>query len=193
MRSALVVYESMFGDAHTIANAIAAGLSTTMSVAVVDAREAPGRLDPDLALLVVGAPNHQFGLPRPRTRKQAERSIDAKFPTTHDGLREWLHRVRPGGGVPAAVFDLRLTHPGFLRHLDHASGQEEHLLTERGCSVLAPAEHFAVLDTAGPLADGEVARATAWGATLAGLLDRPPQAGDVGATTVLRTDVSSAP
>jgi hypothetical protein len=173
MRNALVVYESMFGDAHTIANAIAAGLSTTMSVSVADAREAPGRLDPDLALLVVGAPNHQFGLPRPRTRKQAERSIEAKFPTTHEGLREWLHRVRPGAGVPAAAFDLRITHPGFLRHLDHASGQVEHLLTEHGFSVVAPAEHFAVLDTAGPLQDGEVDRAKAWGATLAAAVAQP--------------------
>jgi len=167
MTNALVVYESLFGDAHTIANAIAAGLSTTMSVTVVDAREAPDEFGPDVDLLVVGGPNHQFGMPRPRTRGQAERQMEAKFPSTHDGLREWLHRLHQGGGVPAAAFDLRLTHPGFLHHLDHASGQEEELLRDHGFDVIAPAEHFAVVDTAGPLQDGEVDRAKAWGATLA--------------------------
>src|SRR4051812_2606458 len=118
MRNALVVYESLFGDAHTIANAVAAGLSTAMSGAGVDAREAPDQLGADVDLLVVGGPNHQFGMPRPRTREQAEKQMQAKFPSTHSGLREWLHRLHPGGGLPAVAFDLRLTHPGFLRHLD---------------------------------------------------------------------------
>src|SRR3954453_4297018 len=156
MTNALVVYESLFGDAHTIANAIAAGLSTTMSVTVVDAREAPDELGPDVDLLVVGGPNHQFGMPRPRTRGQAEKQMQAKFPSTHSGLREWLHRLHPGGGLPAVAFDLRLAHPGFLRRPDHASGQEEQLLSEHGFDVIAPAEHFAVLDAAGPLKEGEV-------------------------------------
>jgi hypothetical protein len=167
MRSALVVYESIFGDAHTIARAIGDGLAASMPVVVMEAREAPSRLGDEVGLLVVGGPTHQFGMPRPATRKQAERSMGAKFPSTDRGLREWLHGLQPGNGLPAAAFDLRMTHPGFLKHVDHASRQEESLLRQRGFDVVVPAEHFAVTDTAGPLADGEVERARRWGATLA--------------------------
>jgi hypothetical protein len=167
MRSALVVYESIFGDAHTIARAIGDGLAATMPVVVMDAREAPSRLGDEVGLLVVGGPTHRFGMPVPSSRRQAERSMGAKFPSTERGLREWLQELTPVDGVPAAAFDLRMTHPRFLRHVDHASSQEESLLHDRGFDVVAAAEHFAVLDTAGPLAPGEVERARRWGATLA--------------------------
>ena len=168
MRSALVVYESIFGDAHTIARAVGDGLAATMPVVVMDAREAPSRLGGEVGLLVVGGPTHRFGMPVPSSRKQAERSMGAKFPSTDRGLREWLRKLTPVDRVPAAAFDLRLTHPGFLRHIDHASWQEESLLHDLGFDIVVRAEHFAVLDTAGPLAAGEVERARQWGAALAG-------------------------
>ena len=69
MVSALVVYESVFGDARAIAHAIAEGLSDAMPVDVRDATEAPAGIGPDVGLLVVGGPNHAFGMPRPSTRQ----------------------------------------------------------------------------------------------------------------------------
>jgi hypothetical protein len=167
MKSALVVYESIFGDTHTIARAVGDGLAATMPVVVMDAREAPEQLGEDVGLLVVGGPTHRFGMPNPSSRAQAEHSMGAKFPSTAWGLREWMHGLGQGNGLPAAAFDLRLTHPGFLRHVDHASQQEESLLRKHGYDVVVPAEHFWVVDASGPLLEGEEARARQWGTTIA--------------------------
>ena len=69
MSRALVVYESVFGDARTIAHAIAEGLSDGgLDVDVVAADQGPTEVGPDVDLLVVGAPNHAFSMPRPSTR-----------------------------------------------------------------------------------------------------------------------------
>lgn len=167
MKSALVVYESLFGDAHTVAHAIAEGLSATLPAVVIEARQAPEQLGPDVGLLVVGGPNHQFGMPRPASRTQAARTTDVRLRAVDEGLREWLGRLRPGDGRPAAAFDTRLVHPRFLDHVDRAARQEEHLLRAHGFDVVVPAEHFYVLDTEGPLRDGEEERARRWGETLA--------------------------
>ena len=56
MASALVVYESIFGDAHRIADAVADGLRGRYDVTVVAASEAPTEIDPDVQLLVAGGP-----------------------------------------------------------------------------------------------------------------------------------------
>lgn len=170
MTSALVVYESLFGDAHRIAHAVADGLAERLPAVVMDAREAPEQLGPEVAFLVVGGPNHQFGMPRQRSREEAQVSLGAQLVATDVGLREWLGAVHEGHGLPAAVFDTRLVHPAFLKYVDHAAGQEEKLLRARGFDVITPAEHFYVVDATGPLRDGEVERARAWGRTLGALV-----------------------
>lgn len=167
MKSALVVFESLFGDARTVAHAVAEGLSGRVPVVVLAAAEAPERLGPEVGLLVVGGPTHQFAMPRPESREEARRTFGAQLRCTDAGLREWLTRVHDGQGRPAAAFDTRMTHPRFLRLVDHASRQEEALLREHGFDVVAPAEHFWVLDVAGPLKDGEADRAREWGRALA--------------------------
>ena len=171
MKSALVVFETVFGDNRTIARAVAEGLSGRMPVVVLEAREAPERLGPEVGLLVVGGPTHQFGMPRPESRQEAVRSLDAHLTSTALGLREWLTALEDGRGMPAAAYDTRLTHPGFLRLVDHASKEEEKLLREHGFDVVVPAEHFWVLDATGPLKDGEADRAAAWGRSLAKVIE----------------------
>lgn len=86
---ALVVYESVFGDARTIAHAIAEGLAAALPADVVSAAEAPTRIGPDVGLLVVGGPNHAFGMPRPSTREGAVKRYAAEIPDTVAGLHEW--------------------------------------------------------------------------------------------------------
>ncbi len=58
---ALVVYESMYGNTHTIADSIADGLRATHEVAVVTAAEATGQLVAEADLLIVGGPTHMYG------------------------------------------------------------------------------------------------------------------------------------
>jgi hypothetical protein len=89
MLRALVVYESVFGDARTIAHAIADGLSAFVPADVVAAADAPAEMGPDVGLLVVGGPNHAFGMPRPSTREGAVKQYGANIRDTA-GLHEWL-------------------------------------------------------------------------------------------------------
>ena len=168
---ALVVYESVFGDARTIARAIAEGLSTALPADVVAAAEAPSQIGPDVGLLVVGGPNHAFGMPRPSTREGAVKQYGADIPDTGAGLHEWLEAVRPpADGLLAAGFDTRGSGHPMVTKMDHASRTEEKLLGKLGAHLVAPAEHFFVGDTKGPLVVGEEDRARAWGRTLAELV-----------------------
>ncbi|MGY1679962.1 flavodoxin family protein [Geodermatophilus sp. SYSU D01176] len=169
MIRALVVYESVFGDARTIAQAIAEGLSAgSLPADVAAAGEAPAEIGPDVGLLVVGGPNHAFGMPRRSTREGAVTQYGADIPDTGAGLREWLETVRLAGrGIPAAAFDTRGSGHPVLSTMDHASRTEEKLLTRLGAHIVAPAEHFSVVDTKGPLVEGEEDRARTWGRTLA--------------------------
>jgi hypothetical protein len=162
-----VVYESLFGDARTIARAIADGLSASVQADVVAAAEAPVEIGADVRLLVVGGPNHALGMPRPSTREGAVKSYGADIPDTHKGLHEWLETVRmPRDGVSAAAFDTRGTSNRLLGMMDHAARTEEKLLHKAGAAVVAPAEHFVVADVQGPLVDGEEDRARRWGEAL---------------------------
>ena len=171
MTRALVVFESLFGDARTIAQAIAGGLSPSIQIDVVAAAEAPAEIAPDVRLLVVGGPNHALSMPRPSTREGAIKQYGAQITDTSRGLHEWLDAVRvAGSGTLAAAFDTRSDHPKLLVKLDHAAKTEEKLLRGHGLAILAPAEHFYVKDAKGPLADGEEDRARRWGAALSELL-----------------------
>jgi hypothetical protein len=171
MQRALVVYESMFGDARKIAEAIADGLASNGRADVVAAAEAPVDVGPDIGLLVVGCPNHAFGMPRPSTREGAVNQYGADVPDPAQGLREWLQSVRLlQGGLLAAAFDTRASGHRVLTKMDHAARTEEKLLTALGAQIVTPAEHFFVADTKGPLLEGEEDRARRWGRSLAALV-----------------------
>lgn len=168
MSRALIVYESVFGDARAIAHAVADGLSAGRAVDVVDAAEAPAEVGSDVELLVVGGPTHAFSMPRRSTRQGAIDQYGAEIGDTGRGLHEWLDAVRvPGSGLHAAAFDTRSDHPELLVRMDHAARTEEKLLRGLGLPILVPAEHFYVTDATGPLAEGEDERARRWGAALA--------------------------
>jgi hypothetical protein len=158
MAHALVVYESVFGNAREIAHAIAEGLAPALASTVVAAGEAPKVIGPDVELLVVGGPNHALGMPRPSTRQGAVDGHGAVIEDTTVGLHEWLETVEgPRDGLGAAAL---------LVKLDHASRTEEKLLRRLEATLVAPAAHFTVTDTKGPLSDGERDRAREWGRRL---------------------------
>ena len=61
---ALVVFESMFGNTQTIAQAVADGLSQTVDVDVVEVDDAPTRFE-GFDLLVVGGKRSTSGFHQP--------------------------------------------------------------------------------------------------------------------------------
>jgi hypothetical protein len=161
---ALVVYESMFGSTRIIAEAIAIGLSTQgVDVEVSEVGMTSSQLDDDIDLLVVGAPTHTFTLSRPETRSAAAEQATQALISTGIGLREWLDALPKGEGRAVAAFD---THAD-KRVPGSASRASHRRLRRRGYRAVLPAECFYVAGMQGPLVDGEVERARAWGAELA--------------------------
>ncbi len=185
--TALLVVESMFGNTEQVARAVAAGLGDGgVDAVVVDVAAAPGELPEDLHLLVIGAPTHAFSLSRPGTRTDAVRQ-GAPPERAVTGLREWLTTLLvrdPRHGPVTAVFDTRVSK---VRRLPTAAGPRAvRLARRRGLTVLTRPEAFLVADVKGPLVDGELERAAAWGYGLAG-------ASGPGARTHRWTPVSGSP
>lgn len=157
---ALVVYESMFGNTQTVADAVAGGLARRMRVDAVEVGGAPATLDDDVTLLVVGGPTHAFSMSRPRTRQDAAAQAPGGLVSTRTGLREWLATLRAPAGIAAAAFDTKVSKP----HLPGSAARAaEKRLRRLGFRLAAPAESFYVGGTLGPLLDGEQDRATRWG------------------------------
>ena len=157
----VVVYESMFGNTEAIARAIGDGVAGQgATVTVCDVASAPFQFD-EVDALILGGPTHAFGMSRPGTR-QAARAQGAPGSAEH-GVREWLDRLRrPARPVTAACFDTRIRKP-FL--FGSAARKMRRRLRHLGFEVVKPMS-FAVTDTPGPLADGELERAREWGASL---------------------------
>jgi hypothetical protein len=158
---ALVVYESMFGNTRTIAEAIAAGLSAHLSVETVEVGSAGTGFD-GVGLLVVGGPTHAFGLSRPSTREDAAGRAAGSVVSKAGGIREWIPTLH-GDGLPVATFDTRVARP---RLPGSAARAARRRLRKQGFRPAAAPASFWVTGTSGPLADGEADRARRWGEEL---------------------------
>ena len=111
---AVIVYESMFGNTHAIADAVGKGLEPMLEVVVVPLAEAGGERLGDADLLVVGGPTHFHGMSRRGTRKWAAATAqkpgndlvldrDADGP----GVRDWLVSLGHGDTKVGVAFDTR--------------------------------------------------------------------------------------
>ncbi len=162
-----MVYESMFGDNRDVAQAIARGLEQAgVSASAVEVGVAPDVVGAEISLVVAGCPNHAWTMPRPTTRETAAKATDEPLVSSGRGLREWLTGLRLPPKVKVVAFDTRSSAPGPVVAMDHASNAVEKRLLKLGGERLARAQGFTVVDMKGPLADGELDRAQAWGATL---------------------------
>jgi len=164
---ALVVYESMFGNTHAVADAVAEGLRNFMPVEVVEVSEAPELETLETDLLVVGAPTHAFGLSRPETRRDAYERIGHPVISESTGVREWLASAYSAPEhLPVAVFDTHVQArvPGYA----HTAAAKR--LRRIGAEPLGGGMSFRVRGYEGPLIDGELHRARAWGLELGRLL-----------------------
>jgi hypothetical protein len=158
---ALVVYESFWGNTKAIAEAVAVGIGGAAVAEVSAVGEVPWR---EVDLLVVGGPTHAFSMSRPSTRHDAH-TQGAPAGGEEQGLREWLDALPADLPMPVATFDTRAT---MVRNLPgsaaKAAGKE---LKRHHHGRVVDRRSFYVSDSAGPLADGELERAVAWGAELA--------------------------
>ncbi len=172
----LVVYESLWGNTAEAARAIAEGFGQEASP--LSTAEATSDVVTQADVIIAGAPVHIAGLPKERTReKAAERAADQEqwpgLPSpdlSHPPMREWLDALPRTKGKSGAGFDTRSSG----RWSGNAAGKIASKLASRGYRKLAPPEGFIVASQEGPLADGELDRARAWGAELA---SRAKQAG----------------
>ena len=167
---AIVVYESMYGNTHEIAERIAAGLRPSFEVEVRPVGDAIGRVTEEVDLLVVGGPTHVHGMSRSATRKSAAEDaakhadLDLEPGADGPGLREWF------GGLPqqhrglAAAFDTRIDGPEMFT--GHASKGIAKQLSKHGLDILTDPESFLV-DKHSHLVEGEAERAAEWGEALA--------------------------
>jgi hypothetical protein len=163
MSRALVVYESMFGNSEEVARAVAAGIGDVMPVEILEVGEASTDLT-GVDLVVAGGPTHAFSMSRANTRREA-RAQGATHGTVDSGLREWLSSLPDEHGRWFAAFDTRVTRvrhvPGSASHSAARAGRRH------GFRQAVRPESFYVLDVEGPLAEGEVDRARAWGHSVA--------------------------
>jgi Flavodoxin len=176
---AVVVYESMYGNTHLIADAIGAGLKTVFDVSVVPVSQAGPAVLADADLVVVGGPTHAHGMSRAATRKAAVEAANKPVsPLTTEpgvlgpGLRDWFESL---GRYPvkAAAFDTRIHGPAALT--GRASKGVARLLRAHGFDLVAEPESFLVTKQ-DRLEPQETVRAREWAAKLAaGIAPRPVQ------------------
>ncbi|WP_431965678.1 flavodoxin family protein [Nocardia sp. bgisy134] len=165
-----VVYESMFGNTATIAEAIAKGAGAHAAVDLLEVTTAAQSPAPTVDLLVVGGPTHVFGLSRARTRRDAATRTTAPV-AVETGIREWLGSALPvPEGARAAAFGTKTAHPRWLT--GSAARGIARRLRGLGYQLVSEPADFLVDGMTGPLSAGELDRARRWGEELAHELER---------------------
>jgi len=157
---AIVVYESHWGNTAAIAEAIAEGIGEGAQAMPTSAATPAVVAEADL--VVAGGPVNALTLPTAQVR--ASIAADGKYTPppdlSHPSLRVWLEAL-PHRDAAAASFETRLKwSPG------GATGTIDRGLRKAGFRTISKAQKFIVSGTYGPLRDGEVERARAWGADL---------------------------
>jgi hypothetical protein len=173
-----VVFESMYGATHEVADAIAEGVAEAQPGATVSCLRV-GDADPGRVaaadLVIVGGPTHMRGMSSGMSRSMAvkieeKKEHDEGRPIGHglepgaagDGLRDWFHTLpKSGKGRRAAAFDTRGEGP----MVGAAAKGIAHRLESHGYELASGPEGF-IVDADGLLKAGERERARAWAAGL---------------------------
>ncbi len=166
----LVIYDSVYGNTKKIAEAIATALADGHMQQPEQPAPEPGRPAVELRLagelqprqlegcdlLVVGSPTRGF---RPT-----------------EALAALLERLAPKAlqGARVAAFDTRfkadeqksIVTRFVVRTGGYAAKRIADQLKKAGANLIVPPEGFYVVDTEGPLKDGELERAAAWARSL---------------------------
>jgi Flavodoxin domain len=173
---AVIVYESIYGNTHDIAEAIAAGLRVRAEVSVLPVRNARHSELGGIDLLVVGGPTHAWGMTRSKTREQAitdgvRKGLRTEAQHGDPGLREWLTGIS-ATDLPTAAFDTRIKAPSIVT--GGATRGIRRRLRRNGLPLITkPASFFVNRDN--QLLEGETDRARRWGSELGELAAKPAQ------------------
>jgi hypothetical protein len=155
---AVVVYESHWGNTAAVAQAD--GLGPHARALPTDEATGPAIADADL--IVAGAPVMAFRLPTEKILETLTNDRSQPPPDlSHPSMRSWLDGLPKGGGRGAAFETRMWWSPG------GATGAIERGLRAAGYRRLASGRKFVVMGGHGPLRDGELQAARAWGAELA--------------------------
>ncbi|MHB8135477.1 MAG: flavodoxin family protein [Anaerolineaceae bacterium] len=157
MKSKLVVFDSVFGNTEKIARAIADSLSSQSEVEVMSVSQVKTLPLNDLKLLIVGSPTRGFK-PTP-------------------DITAWLQGLPAKSlvGVKVAAFDTRIPKDVlkknfflrlFSKMIAFAADPIAKELMSKGGNLLVPPVGFIVVESEGPLAEGELQRAVDWATKL---------------------------
>jgi flavodoxin len=149
----LVIYDSVFGNTEKIAQAIGAVLAEQGSVQTLSVGKMTADSMSGLDILLVGSPTRGF---RPT-----------------EAVSKFLNSIPKNSltGIRVAAFDTRL----WLDTIDsktlrfvvdkggYAANSIAKSLVKKGGQLVAPPEGFLVTGEQGPLKNGELDRASAWG------------------------------
>jgi flavodoxin I len=152
----LVVYDSFFGNTEKIAQAIGKGLGTAKEVQVVKVSQVTHEILTGLDYLVVGSPTRGFQ-PSPAIKTFVKNLATSQLE-----------------GVKVTAFDTRIPMtdktPGFLKFMVKLFGYADKPILDglknKGGMQVVPSEGFFVLESEGPLDEGELKRAEEWGAQI---------------------------
>ncbi len=158
MRS-VVVCESWFGNTQRVAQAVADELARHGEAAVVSVGDEIEDVE-EVDLLVVGAPTHVHGMSSSMSRKSAIEQSGRRGVEPGPGARGWFESLPDDLHGKAAAFDTRIEKSAMLTG-SAAKGIAKRL-RQHGLDVVAEPESFFVLDTGGPLKEGELERAAYW-------------------------------
>lgn len=138
MMKTLIVFDSNYGNAKTIAETLSKELNGALTVSV--AEFVPSLLD-GVELLVVGCPINWW-----RPSKRTIRFLS--------GLKR--HQL---AGIKGASFDTRME--SFFPFND-AMKRISRVLKNAGAEIVVPPQFFTVKGKKGPLAAGEIEKAVSW-------------------------------
>ncbi len=159
---AIVVYESHWGNTAAIARAIAEGLG--QDTRALTTSEATGQALAGVDLIVAGAPIIGFQLPTDKMLQDMTAKpgrAPGKPDMSHPSMRVWLEALPAGRGA-ATAFET-----GFRLSPGGAKTAIFKGLARAGYRQAAKGQRFLVHGSYGPVRDGELDRARAWGAELA--------------------------
>ncbi len=148
---ALVIYDSVFGNTEKVAQAIGKALGTK-SITVKKVTEVGDSDLKDVDWIITGSPTRAF---RPS-----------------EGMTAFLKKLAMGSlkGIRAVVFDTRIpletikskAFRFIVSKGGYAAPAMAKVLQTKGAEVVGKPEGFFVLESEGPLAEGELERAAAW-------------------------------
>ncbi len=145
-----VVYDSVYGNTGQIAQALLEGMWVHHESRVFKAQEVEDLAVTDIDLLLVGSPTHGG------TYTEPVKNFLAQIPDQGlAGVRAAAFDTSFSKETQGAVVDVVIDVFGF------AAPKIGEQLSKKGAEVLS-AETFIVLDTEGPLKDGEIKRAGQW-------------------------------